>query len=60
MGKLKDILGQAFVIGSEAKYRVKIIEDEQTIETKDWTYIELGMYLIANPKAIDSIDIILI
>ena len=61
MGKIKDLLGKAVVIGNEAKFRVKVYwqNDEDDKEVREMTYIELGMFLVSNREDIGQIDVLM-
>ena len=55
---MSELLGKAFSIGSETKFRVRIYEPDSEIYTEqDLTYIQLGTILINKSKDIRKIYI---
>ena len=55
---IQEILAKAFDIGNKTKFTVRFYENEKFIESKDLTYTELGIFLIANCNKISFIDIL--
>ena len=59
--ELNEVLGKAYQIGQNAQFKVKVysMDNDDTKELKEMTYIELGSYLIINSSKIKRVDVIL-
>lgn len=52
----KDILGRAFGIATASLFDVDFVSNDNR-ETKQMTYMELGMFLVGNSSKIIRIDV---